>query len=161
METLDFEFNDQEQLEDFSEYATYKLQEAVTGNKVSAADLPTDIKESMGLNIFPEDIQNDILNLAQKIADLGIETAQRSNLEDFIGQQRVTGFRGCLNNMPYRDIYRDSSRTFKTTRTLLNAVPTFHPWIKGIKAFGPIVTASTKALAAGGGWAVGCYQRHR
>ncbi|MBC7263453.1 MAG: hypothetical protein H5T64_03735 [Chloroflexi bacterium] len=93
------------------DYMAFREQEAAGLRPLTADQLPADLKEAMGLDIFPEDIQNDILALSQKLADYMLSLAEESGEE---ATPWGRSFINCAADMPSRAIHRDAMRNATT-----------------------------------------------
>ena len=113
-----------ELVEAMEDYAAYKEQEATKIKPVTADQIPLEVKEAMGLDIFPEDMQNDILSLAQKIIDYGMALEEQYEQESPYRPQSTLGRIGmCLNQTPYRDLARDAWKSGGTAAQYSRFLP--------------------------------------
>jgi hypothetical protein len=101
----------QEVCQDLEDYITYKEQEGLTSKMIAADQFPEELKEVLHLDIFPEDIQNDILLLSQKIVDFALKQVEKSDQEAIYGQQSTLyKMSQCSKQIPWRDIGKDAWR---------------------------------------------------
>lgn len=106
--TLDKDDYFPELAEALDQYASMKEKEGAQSKPLTADQLTSEQKATMGLDLFPEDIQDDILKLSQKIIDYVVELATQSEEEAPVGAQRdpsfLTKLWHCYTHTPYRDI---------------------------------------------------------
>jgi hypothetical protein len=105
------------------EYRASKAQESTAARPLTADQLPEELKAELHLDCFPEDIQNDILALGQKIADYVVElTGPEEAAPPSYGQR----FINCWADTPSRAISQDASRAF-TLALRLGQSPRLNP----------------------------------
>jgi hypothetical protein len=98
---------DAELLEAIKEYKACKDQEGPGFRSLTADQLSMEMKEKLGLDALPPDIQDDILALSQKILDRVLEIAEGSEKEAPFpswGQRAMN----CAASMPSRAIMKDA-----------------------------------------------------
>jgi hypothetical protein len=140
----------EEMVDEFKEYQAYKGEEAL-GPSLSAQQLSSEIKEAMGIDVFPEDIQNDILALSQKVADYVLQLTEQSGEEGWSPQgQRLIN---CAADIPSRQITKEAWKASSTAARF--AVGPLKPFKTAIRigAFGAY------SLGAAAGSYAGCVQR--
>lgn len=141
--------------------------EEAKGVELLTADmLPAEVKEAMGLHMFPEDIQNDILALSQKLVEYAQALAQPEEEAKgpfggpptrYAGASQQSFGRALINcwaTVPSGQIMRDSLRAAGRVTSMNKGSP-LAPYrtALGIGAVGAYSGAATA------GWVAGCMQR--
>lgn len=141
------------------DYLAIKQEEGTAFPPVTSDQLPQELKDDMGLDMFSEDIQNDILALAQKITDYALELVARSKEETGYLPPAFGRLGSCIQQAPYRDIARDAWKGGSTAARYGR----FLPGPTG-KAVQPFMRPAGMIATAGAAWAgsiIGCMQRGR
>ncbi len=147
--------------EAIKEYTDFKEQEGVPLELLTADKLSEEIKEKIGIDIFPEEIQNDILTLSQKITDYALELAKKSEEENvFTPYQPIAQrFISCMQREPSRQIFRDAFSgardAYRYTSMGSKVFKPLAPFKLPVAVAGGIATAG----AASAGWMYGCMRR--
>jgi hypothetical protein len=93
------------------DYKSLKEQEGVNFQKLTAKQLSSEIKEAIGIDVFPEDIQDEILTLSQKLADYVLELTEQSEEELPPWGQKLIN---CAADAPSSALHRDALNNART-----------------------------------------------
>jgi hypothetical protein len=157
------EFDEQdyspELVETMKDYMAFKEEESPTSRRVTADQLPPDLKEAMGLDMFPEDIQNDIWTLAQKITDYALKLAEQSEQESPYGAPPSTfgKLASCFRQAPYGQIAQDAWKGGSTAASYGRLLP--GPMGQAVRPFMRPAGALATFGGALAGYTIGCMQR--
>jgi hypothetical protein len=143
-----------EELEEVAkDYKSLKEEEGANFQKLTAKQLSSEMKEAIGIDVFPEDIQDEILTLSQKLADYVLELTEQSEEELPPWGQK---FVNCLADTPSSALHHDALNNARTV------------WGAGAGARGPLksyrlplsIGAYGATLLGGfGGHMTGCLKR--
>lgn len=146
-------------------YMMSATEEAKGATKLTAAMLPAEVKEAMGLDIFPEDIQNDILALSQKIVEYAQTLAQPEEAKgpgfgpptrySQPGPSTMTRLANCFADVPSRQIVKDAWRSSSRADQVVKRVPALQPARTALR----IGTFGAGMLGGALGSVTGCMQR--
>lgn len=153
LESAEFEAAVQEAMSDFK---NLPVQEGRDGG-LQAANLSDELKEAAGLDVFPPDIQQDILALGQKMASYLVQLsdgAQNEGPTMTAGRRFINCWADTRSGSILRDANRNAMRTLSMTRRL--------PAAMRAQAI-PFALAAHAGTTIGGfaGHMVGCMKRGR
>jgi hypothetical protein len=141
--------------EGLKEYRAAKEQEGPGFQPLTADKLPKEIKEALGLDLFPEDIQNAMVALVVKITDYALQLADKVEQEAPFGAPQSTWnrFATCARQAPIRDLMRDAWRGGSTAASYGRILPKpYQPMMRPLGAFA--------TFGAGfAGHTIGCMRR--
>ena len=154
---IDEESYSPELAEAMEEYLAYRELEGVEVPTLTADQIPSEVKVALGIDIFPDEIVDTMLELSQKLVAYAAELTQgleREGGSPFLTPVQAQRFAKCYtrSQATWKDFKRDLPQIRKTAGT----VPRFGPkWVKPVL----YTTAITGwAMGAQLGAGVGCYQ---
>jgi len=145
--------------EALKEYRDLKEQEGPGLQPVTADKLPKEVKEAVGLDLFPEDIQKDIVALVVKLTDYGLHLADQLEQEAPFGPAHSSfgRFTTCAKQAPYRALIKSAWQGGSTAAS----AGRYLPGAAG-KAARPFMRPLGAASTFAGGWlghTIGCMRR--
>lgn len=148
-----------------ADYMMAATEEAKGATKLTTAMLPAEVKEAMGLDIFPEDIQNDILALSQKIVEYAQTLAQPEEAKgpgfgpptrySPPAPKTMTRLANCFADVPSRQIVKDAWRSSSQVNKVVKQVPPLRPFATALR----IGTLGAGLFGGAAGSVTGCMLR--
>lgn len=159
MDITDEEYSP-EVVEQLEQYKAWLEEEGPGRRAVTADQLPRELKVELGLDAFPEDMQNDILALAQKVIEFTLTLLEECEQEAPPGRaispapSKMASLAACLKATPWREIGRDAWKGGATAAKYGKFLPGYLG-----KAARPLMGPAgfiATGLGAAAGWATGC-----
>ena len=126
----------------------YRSTEGAARVRLTMDDIPEELVREAGLDLFPPELQDEILQVTAHVTDFVLEEMSKADREG-PPQGFLSRAWDCYQRMPSKDIWRDHQRNVFGTHRPPGGLGRLSPYVA------PAVSIGT-TFGSGAGWMYGC-----